>query len=651
MEESLTSSTLLAPSPSPRNTRVDYIRQRYLSHLGHDTLTIQGYLPNLLPILRDTSYSPPLATPSPYCPPIVPPVPAPTLFYTTPHPSPSLSSQIFPSIDDSSLFTSSGRASPLRLPSSSSATSTASLPAAFVSLTPSSVQVPSDLNLQVPSTTCMTAPRIVSRYTRHHSAGARMLHHPPQADVCETQTPSGSSFGEIGGRPVMEEGSGEVASSLVSSELYGGEEETRGETMEREVFERNGRIGAPTGERRAFLAAGSVKSSVFNLTSATLGAGALSLPFAIRNTGVLVGVALLIAVGYLSITATTCLINVINYTELKTYEELAVRAGGRRFALAVEFNIIIFCFGVAVGYLISVGDIVETIMKHFFTGDDWWWLKMSRPAVLVVLTICVLLPLCLVERLESLRFTSFMGVLVILFVVVVVTVYFADHGVGQADKSELLFPLDWQAPVRASSLLVFAFSCQANVPGIYCELENQNCRRMVKVSTRSVILCFLTYALMGVCGFLTFGELTKSNILSNFGTELTRNPLIVAAFAAMSLAITFAYPMNIFPCRFSIEMLIFVARPDVISRTLQIFVAFVVVRSVSVVAKLLLSKAPNLTNCLGLLAGLHLPGLCYSGAFHFPDVPARGSDCWSIRQLHLTRVLLRKAPSRKTVSS
>ena len=139
---------------------------------------------------------------------------------------------------------------------------------------------------------------------------------------------------------------------------------------------------------------------------------------------------------------------------------------------------------------------------------------------------------------------------------------------------------------RAFSLVIFAYSCQSNVPAIYCELENQNCRRMVKVSRRSTFLCFITYALMGVCGFLSWGDGTGSNIMQNYAATIGRkwaervcgwvwvrisfslwvrvwgcwlwcvclgfSVMMALAFAGMAFAVTFAYPMNIFPCRYSI---------------------------------------------------------------------------------------------------
>eukprot|EP00922_Rhytidocystis_sp_ex-Travisia-forbesii_P064050 GHVS01095236.1.p1 GENE.GHVS01095236.1~~GHVS01095236.1.p1 ORF type:complete len:616 (+),score=99.59 GHVS01095236.1:157-1848(+) len=406
--------------------------------------------------------------------------------------------------------------------------------------------------------------------------------------------------------------------STSSRRLVNSREEQRLSSDDDRSVVRSIDVRTPQGseQRRPFLAAGSVKSSIFNLTSATLGAGALSIPFAIRNTGVVLGVVLLLFVGYLSITATSCVINVLNFTELKTYEELAVRTGGRAFGVVVELSIILFCFGVSVGYLISVGDIASSILSNVVPDGASWWQQvlLTRPALLVFITAFILLPLCLTDKLETLRFTSFLGVAVILFVVAVVTLFFAVHGVADGKISTLLFPSNFGAPIRASSLLVFAFSCQANVPGIYCELENQNSRRMVKVSSRSVLLCLVVYGMMGVCGFLTFGSVTDANILRNFDAQLSTNYLVVVAFAGMCVAITFAYPMNIFPCRFSIEMLVFFSQPNLISPTVQIIIAVITVAG-SLICAILMPSISLMFQLVGATAGAFvsfiLPGYFY----------------------------------------
>mgnify|MGYP001244780931 CR=1 FL=1 len=90
--------------------------------------------------------------------------------------------------------------------------------------------------------------------------------------------------------------------------------------------------------------------------------------------------------------------------------------------------------------------------------------------------------------------------------------------------------------VRATSLFIFAFCCQPNVPGIYCELERKSFRRMHKVTLRAVIIIFVMYAIVGISGALLFGKETEANILTNLEPYLHSGDLwVVSAYIAISL--------------------------------------------------------------------------------------------------------------------
>eukprot|EP00388_Colpodella_angusta_P003909 GDKJ01013417.1.p1 GENE.GDKJ01013417.1~~GDKJ01013417.1.p1 ORF type:complete len:734 (+),score=150.96 GDKJ01013417.1:293-2203(+) len=371
-----------------------------------------------------------------------------------------------------------------------------------------------------------------------------------------------------------------------------------------------------------FLRAGSMKSSIFNLTSATLGAGALTIPYAFHTAGLLYSMTFLGIMAVISTVATLYIVQVMIQTGLQTFEELSLFAFGHRFAIIVELSIIIFCFGTATGYLITVGDIVMVSLNSFQVPQILADLMnqtdsasfqhlliticeflMRRESILVIVTFTLLLPLSLVDGLSKLSFTCVLGVIAISFLSVVVALRTFILGIEVDSFYEALFPpaafskagdqvtVSSLSPlIRATSLLVFAFSCQTNVPTIYTELEKRNARRMTKVSIRALVLCAAVYSLIGVGGSLSFGKATEHSIVSNLENDLTitvnnsrisindvsnnsnNDPeipyvshathalmhlLVAIGFVGLIPAILFAYPLNIFPCRFALEAIIY----------------------------------------------------------------------------------------------
>ncbi len=91
--------------------------------------------------------------------------------------------------------------------------------------------------------------------------------------------------------------------------------------------------------------------SISNLCSATLGAGALSLPFAISLTGVVFGVFLLILSAYLTVVSIDVIIEACVRTQLFKYEDVSQKLVGRGAGRVLEASLLVFCFGVSVNSL------------------------------------------------------------------------------------------------------------------------------------------------------------------------------------------------------------------------------------------------------------------------------------------------------------
>ncbi|CAJ1384384.1 unnamed protein product [Effrenium voratum] len=324
---------------------------------------------------------------------------------------------------------------------------------------------------------------------------------------------------------------------------------------------------SPTkGGRKSFLRPGSMRSSVVNISAAALGAGALALPRAMYYSGILWGPLLMLLLAALSVLSIRVIVQLVELSGKNSYEEIAKAAFGPCFALLLEVNIVLFCFGTAVAYMITVGQISQQVLDAAFghLADPALSSLMDPNTVLILTTLLVLLPLSLLDRINDLRFASFAGVSCILYLIFVVGYVFASQRI-----SPTLTGFDALQPkggitgcFKMLSTSIFAFCCQPNVPSIYTELEAKSYKRMQKVSVRAMLLCCFVYLLMGVTGFLAFGEQTLGNVLGNLQPLLcSRDWVVCSGMAAMAFAVTMAYPLNIFPIRFSLETALFYHSP------------------------------------------------------------------------------------------
>jgi hypothetical protein len=164
-----------------------------------------------------------------------------------------------------------------------------------------------------------------------------------------------------------------------------------------------------------FLREGSIRGSIFNLCSATLGAGALSLPFAFKQSGFVMGIILLIIASLATTFSIRLLILSSNKTGLNSYETLTVAMFGQRVGILVEFCIIVFCFGTSVAYIVAVGDVLERSVLEVF--KDQLPEFMTRKFLMSLFFFTVMFPLSLFDKINSLRFASLFGIASIFFLV------------------------------------------------------------------------------------------------------------------------------------------------------------------------------------------------------------------------------------------
>jgi amino acid permease len=224
----------------------------------------------------------------------------------------------------------------------------------------------------------------------------------------------------------------------------------------------------------------------------------------------------------------------------------------------VELSIIALCFGTMCAYIIAVGDILNASILTVFSTPDW----VTRELLMCFFACFIMFPLSLFEKINSLRFASLFGILSIFFLVFS-TVFHSMRNVADAGFDSTwgngdinYWPESFHDLLKAMPIVMFAFTCQTNVFTIYEELNNSSTEKMEKVSRRGVGTVFLTYIFMGAFGYLDFAAKTQGNVLNNYCIKETHDPIMIMAFVCITITVTMAFPLNVLPCRFSIESIL-----------------------------------------------------------------------------------------------
>jgi len=151
-------------------------------------------------------------------------------------------------------------------------------------------------------------------------------------------------------------------------------------------------------------------------------------------------------------------------------------------------------------------------------------------------------------------------------------------------------------------IMFFAFTCQVNVFSIYGELQRPSIRRMNKVVDRAQAISLSIYCLIGVFGYVRYASDTGGNILQNLSIS---DPMVALAQIAVGLTIVLAYPLSVFPARFTIEMGFF---PRHRRSTLR----FILITLLIVLPSLALAiYTPGINTVFGLLGSTTSSVVCF----------------------------------------
>ncbi|KAJ6325015.1 hypothetical protein OIU76_012158 [Salix suchowensis] len=322
------------------------------------------------------------------------------------------------------------------------------------------------------------------------------------------------------------------------------------------------------GEKRA-----SVHGAVFNVSTSIIGAGIMSIPATLKVLGVIPALVLTMIIAWLVDISVEFLLRYTQSGESTTYAGVMREVFGRVGSMSVQICVIITNLGCLIIYLIIIGDVLSGnfhdgsmhlgVLQEWF-GIHWW---NSRAFALLFVVILVMLPLVLIRRVESLRFSSAISFLLAVIFVGICSVM-AIHALieGKTKTPRLLPHLDNKTSFlnlfTAVPVIVTAFTFHFNVHPISSELAKPS--DMISAVKISLLLCAGIYFTTGIFGYLLFGESIVADILVNF--DLSSDTAIGALLndtvrLSYAFHLMLAFPLLNFSLRANIDEFLFPKKP------------------------------------------------------------------------------------------
>lgn len=287
-------------------------------------------------------------------------------------------------------------------------------------------------------------------------------------------------------------------------------------------------------------------SSFVSLVKTIIGAGILSMPYAFSTDGVACGIFIVLLAAVTSGYGLFLQVYVSKYVPPAhatffnlcsiTYPNLSV---------VFDLAIAIQCFGCAISYLVLIGDIMPTIVEHVPGINP----ENSRTFWIVVSAL-VCWPLSFLKNLDSLKYTSILGLVAIAYMVLLIVGHFFAGDIPPSARGEVRwFPQSLTAVFSTFSIVVFAFTGHQNMFSIINEAADKSLSSLSTLSNFAITCTSALFIAVGISGYLTFGDLVLGNVILLYPNAWTTTLGRICIIFTM----VFSFPLMLHPARISVN--------------------------------------------------------------------------------------------------
>ncbi|KAJ8654918.1 hypothetical protein O0I10_009312 [Lichtheimia ornata] len=305
------------------------------------------------------------------------------------------------------------------------------------------------------------------------------------------------------------------------------------------------------------LAVASPMSCSINLLNTILGTGLLAMPAALASIGLIPGILVVMLSAAASGMGLFFLSQCASRTDGRHASFFAIsKLTWPGMAIFFDLAIAIKCFGVGVSYLIIIGDLMPQVVASFsdYAQDP---ILTDRRFWITVFMASAILPLSFLRKLDSLKYTSLVALIAVVYLCTIVLYYFfsISNPVHPPVIEYATFSSDFFSRLP---VFVFAFTCHQNIFSVYNELKDNSQRQINSVIRYSIGTACTIYEAIGILGYLTFGK----DVLGNIILEYPPSIFVAGGRLAIVILVVFSYPLQAHPCRASLDKILAWRTPE-----------------------------------------------------------------------------------------
>ncbi|KAL0577289.1 hypothetical protein V5O48_004682 [Marasmius crinis-equi] len=295
----------------------------------------------------------------------------------------------------------------------------------------------------------------------------------------------------------------------------------------------------------------SVVSSISNLANTIIGSGMLTFPLAMASAGIIPGIITCVFSGSVAAFGLHLLSVCATKTAHRRSSFFAVaQLTFPKAAVFFDAAIATKCFGVSISYLIIIKGLMPNVVASLYHDltpsgtEPPEWALSGR--IWISLFMVVLLPLAFLRRLDSLRHTSYIALFSVAYLVIIVVRCYFWPLKNMPERGEVYWVNFTPKFISTFPVQVFAFTCAQNLFPIFNEVKGNTQKRLNMVIGTSIGSAVVTYEIIAVLGYLTFGSKVGANIIAMYPST---SVFVAVGQLAIVILVLFSYPLQVHPCR------------------------------------------------------------------------------------------------------
>ena len=201
---------------------------------------------------------------------------------------------------------------------------------------------------------------------------------------------------------------------------------------------------------------GSLRGSIFGLSSMCLGAGSMLLAKRCQQFGLVTFLVLIILGGLMAYWCLVMMIKAGKNVKEKNYSKVVKIILGKKVGILIDITIAIFLFGVLISYQViiyqTIGAVVYDIMKLFGLMDEKYgnfndyktniWQEKKYLKFPIMFGVAALdYPLCLLKDISKMRIPSLIGVLALVYSIIVVIIESLFYLINE--NKDIISEMNW----------------------------------------------------------------------------------------------------------------------------------------------------------------------------------------------------------------